>query len=113
MLNMIFGIIIEAFSELRNNEQAIDKDKREICFICGIDKESCEKKGEKLQEHLEKVHNIWTYVEYILGLRFVDIQETNAINSYVIENLERKELMWFPYDETKTGEEDSKDQDRD
>lgn len=113
MLNMIFGIIIEAFSKLRNKEQAIDKDKREVCFICGIDKESCEKKGEKLDEHLEKVHNIWTYVEYILGLRFVDIQETNAINSYVIENLDRKELLWFPYDEGQNGEEEANDQDGD
>jgi hypothetical protein len=48
---------------------------------------------------MEKVHNIWTYVEYMLGLRFVDIQETNAINSYVIESLEKKEIAWFPYDE--------------
>jgi AraC-like DNA-binding protein len=93
MLNMIFGIIFEAFSELRNKEQAIEKDKKEICFICGMDKESCKKKGEKLDEHLEHVHNIWTYVEYIMGLRFVDLQETNAINSYVIESIEKKELL--------------------
>lgn len=109
MLSMISGIIIEAFSKLRNKEQAIDKDKREVCFICGIDKDSCEKKGEKLDEHLEKVHNIWTYVEYILGLKFVDIQETNAINSYVIENLDRKELLWFPYDEEQNREANDQD----
>ena len=34
----------------------------------------------------------------MLGLVYY-IQETNAINSYVMENLERKELIWFPYDE--------------
>ena len=47
-------------------------------------------------EHINKVHNLWTYVDYILGLRFVDIQETNAINSYVMETIEKKELSWFP-----------------
>jgi hypothetical protein len=99
VLNMLYGIVIEAFSELRSKEEFIERDKKEICFICGIDKETCEKKGEKLDEHMEKVHNIWTYVEYMLGLRFVDIQETNAINSYVIESLEKKEIAWFPYDE--------------
>ena len=35
----------------------------------------------------------------MFGLRFVDIKETNTINSYVMENLERKELIWFTYDE--------------
>jgi hypothetical protein len=100
MLNMIFGIIIEAFGDLRQKEQQINKDKKEICFICGVDKDTLEKKGEKLDVHREKVHNIWTYVDYILGLRFVDIQETNSINSYVIESLEKKELNWFPYDES-------------
>jgi inositol 1,4,5-triphosphate receptor type 1/inositol 1,4,5-triphosphate receptor type 3 len=97
---MIFGIIIEAFGDLRQKEQQINKDKKEICFICGVDKDTLEKKGEKLDVHREKVHNIWTYVDYILGLRFVDIQETNSINSYVIESLEKKELNWFPYDES-------------
>lgn len=93
---MIFGIVIEAFSELRNKEQKIEKDKKDICFICGIDRISCEKNGQKFEDHINKEHNLWTYVDYILGLHFVDIQETNAINSYVMERLERKELSWFP-----------------
>ena len=111
ILYTVFGIIFETFSELRNKEQAIEKDKKEICFICGMDKESCKKKGKKLDEHLEHVHNIWTYVEYIMGLRFVDLQETNAINSYVIESIEKKELLWFPYDETKKYDEENREED--
>ena len=41
MLNMIFVIIIE---DLRQKEQQIDKDKIEICFICGVDKYTLEKR---------------------------------------------------------------------
>ena len=93
---MLFSIVIEAFSELRNKELEIEKDKNEICFICGIDKASCEKNGQKFEEHTTKEHNLWTYVDYILGLRFVDIQDTNAINSYVMEKILRKELVWMP-----------------
>ena len=93
---MIFSIVIEAFSELRNKEFEIEKDKNEICFVCGVDKNSCEKNGQKFEEHISKEHNLWTYVDYILGLKFVDIQDTNAINSYVMEKIERKELVWLP-----------------
>ena len=93
---MLFAIVIEAFSELRNREIEIEKDKNEICFICGVDKATCEKNGQKFDEHLNKEHNLWTYVDFILGLRFVDIQDTNAVNSYVMEKIERKELVWLP-----------------
>ena len=111
MLNMIYGIITDAFSELRNKVEKIIRDKQEVCFICGIDKETCEKKGEKFEEHLTNVHNLWIYVEYMIGLRFVDIQDTNAINSYVIESLEQKELVWFPYDETAMAGEENQGED--
>ena len=93
---MLFSIVIEAFSELRNREIEIEKDKNEICFICGVDKATCEKNGQKFDEHTNKEHNLWTYVDFILGLRFIDIQDTNAVNSYVMEKIERKELVWLP-----------------
>ena len=93
---MLFSIVIEAFSELRNREIEIEKDKNDICFICGVDKATCEKNGQKFDEHTNKEHNLWTYVDFILGLRFVDIQDTNAVNSYVMEKIERKELVWLP-----------------
>ena len=106
MLNMIYGIIVDTYSELRNKVEKFNRDKLEVCFICGIDKETCEKKGEKFEEHLNNIHNLWIYVEYMIGLKFVDIQDTNAINSYVIKSLEQKELVWFPYDETAMAGED-------
>jgi hypothetical protein len=93
---MIYGIVIDAFTEQRNKEKKYEIDKKDICFICGIDRITCEKNGQKYEEHISVEHNLWTYVDFILGLRFVDIQETNAINSYVIEKLEKKELSWFP-----------------
>ena len=107
VLNSIYTVIVDAFIELRNKEDKINRDKQEVCFICGIDKETCQKKGDKLEAHIEKVHNLWIYVEYMIGLKLVDIQETNSINSYVIECLEKKELAWFPYDETAMDEEDN------
>ena len=32
----------------------------------------------------------------MIGLKFVDPQETNAINSFVIQQLEDKKISWFP-----------------
>ena len=93
---MIYGIIIDAFTEQRNKEKKYEVDKKDICFICGIDRTTCEKNGQKYEDHINEEHNLWMYVDFILGLKSVDKQETNAINSYVIEKLEKKELSWFP-----------------
>ena len=38
MLNLIFGIIIDAFAEMRDKKKEIDDDTKEHCFICGITK---------------------------------------------------------------------------
>ena len=37
-LNIIFGIIIDTFAELRDEKSRIDEDMKNICFICGLDR---------------------------------------------------------------------------
>ena len=38
MVNILFGIIIDTFAQLRDLKQSIDLDMRNICFICSIDR---------------------------------------------------------------------------
>ena len=97
VLAIIGGTIIDVFAELLEKEQRDKNDMNNICFICNGKKNSIEKKGENFQEHVTKVHNLWTYVDYLIGLKFIDPQETNAINSFVIEKVEEKKISWFPW----------------
>jgi hypothetical protein len=94
--NILFGIIIDTFSELREKQTQVEMDKQNICFICGANKDDLEKEAINFYQHTKEHHFVWHYVEYIIGLKFVDPQETNAINSYVIEMLESKMISWFP-----------------
>ena len=95
-LGMISSTIYTIGNDWINKVRFIKRDINEICFICGIDRAICEREGETFKEHKKKKHNIWKYVEYMIGLKYVDIQETNAINSYVIESLEKKVVGWVP-----------------
>ena len=36
MLNLIFGIIIDAFADMRDSRNKTEQEVREKCFICGI-----------------------------------------------------------------------------
>ena len=96
MLQVIGGSIIDTFAELREKSQDDAYDMNNVCFICNGTRNEIEKQGEGFEDHITKVHNIWTYVDYMIGLKFVDPQETNAINSFVIEQLEDKKISWFP-----------------
>ena len=101
MLAVIGGMIIDTSAELREKMRRIRNDVQNVCFICNGSKNDIERNGEKFDEHINKVHNIWVYIEYLIGLRFVDPQETNAINSFVIEQLQEKKISWFPaFEET-------------
>ena len=96
MLNVVGGSIIDTFAELREKSSEDLYDMKNVCFICNGTRNEIEKQGEGFEDHITKVHNIWTYVDYMIGLKFVDPQETNAINSFVIEQLEDKKISWFP-----------------
>lgn len=104
LLNIIFGIIIDTFAELSEEQHEIDHDKHEKCFICGDRKENLEKKSIGFSKHVEIDHSIWNYVDYLITLKYVDPQETNAINSYVIDMVSQKNISWFPSSK-KDGEE--------
>ena len=65
-INLIFGIIIDTFSELRNDRDAIIKDMSTYCFVCNIDKDTFQRVGTTLKEHQKKDHNIWNYLAFLI-----------------------------------------------
>ena len=113
MLSVVGGSVIDTFAELREKKSRILNDMNNVCFICNGIRNDIEKQGEIFEEHIEKVHSLWTYLDYIIGLKFVDPQETNAINSFIIEQLNEKKISWFPsfIDENDNGNENNEDED--
>jgi len=100
LFSILMGIIIDTFAELREMTSKKEEDQAHVCFICGDIRENLEKKSKNYLNHVTGEHNIWTYVEYIIGLKLVDPQEVNAINSYVIGTVEQKAISWFPHAES-------------
>ena len=103
---VLFGIILDTFRELRIKQFKTDSDITNICFICEIEKDECEKNNKSFKEHCEKEHNIWEYVNYMITLRLKDSQDMNATNSYAKEQLEAKNITWIPMKEESEEKED-------
>ena len=95
-IDLVFGIIIRAFANLRDMEQKHENDRKNHCFICHVNKNSLEKNRQNFEEHRNKIHFIWNYVDYMITLKFSDIHDLNAINSYASEKLTNKDISWLP-----------------
>jgi inositol 1,4,5-triphosphate receptor type 1 len=96
LLELVFGIIVETFRELRIEANHHEQDKKEVCFVCGIEIAELQHQKKSFVEHLDKTHNLWNYVNYMIRLKFSDPQDLNAVNSYVLDLMDKKNITWFP-----------------
>ena len=93
ILNIILGIIIDAFTEIRTEEESRNYDMENICFVCGNHRSNFVKEGLDFQNHTECEHHIWNYVFYIF------YQDQKGEKN--LSGLEYK--FWKEYEEKKTG----------
>ena len=62
LLNIIFGIIIDTFADLRDKRNDFNKLKTSKCFICEQEKFKIESLGEGWLKHTEISHRILSYL---------------------------------------------------
>jgi len=98
MLNLIFGMIIDAFGELRDEKNENDDDKQNSCFICGLERSEYERISNFDKHNLEE-HNMWQYLAYLVYLKEKEktfATDLTDIESYVSDCYRRKDYGWFP-----------------
>ncbi len=66
--NIVSGIMIDTFAELRDWRNEVERDKKTYCFICGIDKATLEKQNNTFDNHTRKEHFLWNYIFFLYEL---------------------------------------------
>ena len=95
-LNLIFGVIIDTFADLRSEKQQKDEILKNTCFICGLDRGSFDNKAVSFEEHIRSEHNIWHYLYFIVLIKVKFKTEFTGPESYVNHLIEERNLDWFP-----------------
>ena len=95
-LNMLLGVIVSFFSERREEEEFKVNDKKNICFICNIDRTTFERNKIKFEEHTKTEHNIKLYIRFLVGLKLVNEKDLDAEQSYIINCIKKEEIKVFP-----------------
>ncbi|KAK2174947.1 hypothetical protein NP493_759g01031 [Ridgeia piscesae] len=96
VLNLIFGVIIDTFADLRSEKQQKDEILRNTCFICGLERSAFDNKEVTFEEHCKLEHNMWHYLYFIVLLNVKKPTEFTGPESYVYSLIKEKNLDWFP-----------------
>ena len=97
LMNIVFGIVIDTFAQQRD-EQTQRKDNMEnVCFVCGIDRNTFDRKHPfGFEYHIKYEHNIWHYLSYIIHVQQKKKTEYTGPEAYVAANLEQNSYGFFP-----------------
>ena len=96
LLNLIFGIIIDAFSDIRDKLKTVEIDVKERCFICGLSRIEFETKNKSWVDHVQKEHNVFAYLYFILYIQKKPTSECNAVEKFVKERVLENDSTFFP-----------------
>jgi inositol 1,4,5-triphosphate receptor type 1 len=95
-LNIVFGIIVDTFSELRDERFRTEQDKKSFCFICSLPNHEFERRAKGFEDHVKKEHNMWTYIYFSIYLDTIDTSDHNAIEKFVYEMIGEGNIEFFP-----------------
>ncbi|XP_072522347.1 inositol 1,4,5-trisphosphate-gated calcium channel ITPR1 isoform X5 [Salminus brasiliensis] len=96
VLNLIFGVIIDTFADLRSEKQKKEEVLKTTCFICGLERDKFDNKTVTFEEHIKVEHNMWHYLFFIVLIKVKDSTEYTGPESYVAEMIREHNLDWFP-----------------
>jgi hypothetical protein len=99
LLNVMFGIIIDTFGELRTKKAERMEDTTGVCFICGIDKQVFDRASDGVHgfgDHIKKDHHMWNYLFFIIYVWEQDKDDDDGLEQFVRRRIDANDIVWFP-----------------
>lgn len=98
LFNMVTGIIVDTFGELREASKERAEQLANVCFICNTERSKMDDMGAEFDydTHTEKEHNMWNYVYYINYLSRKSPLDYNGVEMDISEKIKVKDTTWFP-----------------
>jgi len=101
VLNLILGIIIDTFADLRKEKQENEEILRKTCFICGLSRTDFNSTATvSFEEHIKHDHCLWGYFHFLILIKTKPPTEFTGPESHIHSMLhtnKRPDLSWFPH----------------
>uniref|UniRef100_A0A1A8C289 Ryanodine receptor 1b (Skeletal) n=1 Tax=Nothobranchius kadleci TaxID=1051664 RepID=A0A1A8C289_NOTKA len=96
LLAIIQGLIIDAFGELRDQQEQVREDMETKCFICGIGSDYFDTTPHGFETHTLEEHNLANYMFFLMYLINKDETEHTGQESYVWKLYQERCWDFFP-----------------
>ncbi|KAK1794494.1 hypothetical protein P4O66_011363, partial [Electrophorus voltai] len=96
LLAIIQGLIIDAFGELRDQQEQVKEDMETKCFICGIGNDYFDTVPHGFETHTLQEHNLANYLFFVMYLINKDETEHTGQESYVWKMYQERCGEFFP-----------------
>jgi len=97
LLNLIFGIIVDTFAELRSESELQKQDMRNTCTVCSVERTAFDRSTEGgFSHHIESEHNMWHYIYLMAYIAEKEPTEFTGLESYIAGCIEAQECSFFP-----------------
>ncbi|KAL0964499.1 hypothetical protein UPYG_G00324660 [Umbra pygmaea] len=96
LLAIIQGLIIDAFGELRDQQEQVKEDMETKCFICGVGNEYLDNVPHGFETHTLQEHNMANYLFFLMYLINKDETEHTGQESYVWKMYQERCWEFFP-----------------
>ncbi|MGH0131347.1 UNVERIFIED_CONTAM: hypothetical protein FKN15_047691 [Acipenser sinensis] len=96
LLAIIQGLIIDAFGELRDQQEQVREDMETKCFICGIGNDYFDRVPHGFETHTLEEHNLANYLFFLMYIINKDETEHTGQESYVWKMYQERCWDFFP-----------------
>lgn len=100
VLNMINGIIVNAFADIRAQGEIIEEESNEKCYMCSYHKSDFQTKNMLLETHISEDHKIKNYIKYIIYLNLTPDNDLDEVSFYIKECIKNNDINIFPNKKT-------------
>ncbi|XP_063676081.1 uncharacterized protein LOC134812533 isoform X6 [Bolinopsis microptera] len=94
-LNVVTSLILDGFRQLKAERERALKDMTTLCTICGLSKDSLTTRGVSWSNHVEREHNIWSYVTFFYYLQEHD-GRFSAVENEVLKKFQKADPSFLP-----------------
>ncbi|KAJ9446410.1 Inositol 1 [Diplonema papillatum] len=95
-MNIVFGIIVDTFGELRQKREAREHELRTRCFICNVSSSEFDKRADGFANHVARDHNMWNYLFFVFYLAKKPRDELTGQESFVVDCLTKNDFKFVP-----------------
>ena len=95
LTNMINGVIVTAFGQLREDANEREDDIENVCFICNAHRDQVELGKEHFSDHVKR-HNVKLYLRYLIALLMMEQSDMDQDQYYINDCINSDSIDFFP-----------------